>query len=159
MSGQYSYRDCKILPFSAYHAFVVVLDVVRYPEFIPWCEQIRIISKEKDTIRAEVVISFKGMRSSYISVIKFLPPTCEGGGRIEVRSTEGVFKHLYTLWEFYPQGSSSKVSFYIEYALRSRLVNSMVRLMYSAAQKRIIEAFEQRCRTVANSYESSQSNK
>ncbi|ACT69297.1 type II toxin-antitoxin system RatA family toxin [Neorickettsia risticii] len=159
MSGQCSYRDCKILPSSAYCAFAIVLDVVRYPEFIPWCEQIRIISREKDTIRAEVVISFKGMRSSYISVIKFLPPTCERGGYIEVRSTEGVFKHLYTLWEFYPQGSSSKVAFYIEYTLRSRLVNSMVKLMYGAAQKRIIEAFEQRCRTVANLYEPYQSDK
>lgn len=151
MFGQASYRDSKVLPFAANHVFEIVMDVERYPEFIPWCEKISVLSRKKNELRAEVRISFKGMRSGYTSLIKFLPPTSEKMGRIEIRSTEGVFKNLYTLWEFYPQGSSSKVTFYIEYVLRSKFINYVLKLMYRTAQKKIIEAFEKRCKTVLHS--------
>ncbi|AHX11268.1 polyketide cyclase / dehydrase and lipid transport family protein [Neorickettsia helminthoeca str. Oregon] len=140
-----SYRDERVLPFSAMHVFEIVLDIECYHEFIPWCQKIRVISKAENEIKAEVVASFKGIVATYVSLIKFLPPGNEEAGFIEVKSTEGAFKYLYNLWKFHPEGKGSRVTFYIEYSFRSKFMQLILNMMYNIAQRRIISAFENRC--------------
>ena len=39
--------------------YKIVLDIEKYPEFIPWCNSINIISKSKNEIFADMIVSHK----------------------------------------------------------------------------------------------------
>ena len=39
--------------------FNIVLDIEKYPEYIPWCSKIQIINKKKNEIKAEMIVNYK----------------------------------------------------------------------------------------------------
>jgi len=51
-------------PYSPQQLCAMVLDIERYPEFLPWCRAARVLSREGNTMLAELVISFKGITES-----------------------------------------------------------------------------------------------
>ena len=55
----------------------VVADVERYPEFLPWCTALRVLSREKDGAReillAEMVVGYRAIRERYTSRVVLDP--------------------------------------------------------------------------------------
>lgn len=145
------YQDELVLPFSAKKLFNIVIDVEKYPEFLPWCYSVRILSKREKEIVAEVKVSFKLVKAHYISHIEYEAPTAVNPGYIRITSTQGSFKYLYTLWEFIPQlskpnscSNSCLVKFNIQYEFNSIILQSLINLVYKKAQEKIIKAFKER---------------
>lgn len=139
-----------LLDFDPLLLFNVVLDVESYPEFLPWCSEVSVILKEPNWIKAKTVISFGGVEHTYVSKISFQPPKCLNPGFVKVTSTEGVFKNLYSLWEFLPSGKSCHVKFYIEYEFKSKMLQFLLNLVYKRAQTKLISAFKQRVEFIAS---------
>ena len=48
-----------IINHSAKDLYKIVLDVEKYPEFIPWCSEIRIKSKINNEILAHMLVNYK----------------------------------------------------------------------------------------------------
>ena len=55
----------------------VVADVERYPEFLPWCTALRVLSRTKDdareTLLAEMVVGYRAIRERYTSRVVLDP--------------------------------------------------------------------------------------
>jgi coenzyme Q-binding protein COQ10 len=49
-------------PYTSEQLYRLVMDVERYPEFIPWCRAARILSHDEGSFLAELVIAFKHIR-------------------------------------------------------------------------------------------------
>jgi coenzyme Q-binding protein COQ10 len=143
------YQDQMLLPFSAKYLFNIVIDIEKYPEFIPWCNNIKITSLSEKKINAIVQVKFKGIKAQYVSNIEYQEPTDDEKGSIKVISVEGSFKYLYNLWEFIPEGKCCLVKFYIEYEFRSFILQSLINLVYKKAQEKIISAFKNRAYEIA----------
>jgi coenzyme Q-binding protein COQ10 len=61
-----SHTETRLLPYSADLMFSIVADVERYPEFLPWCTGLRVLSRVKDGARdvliAELLVGYRALR-------------------------------------------------------------------------------------------------
>ncbi|UAT43171.1 type II toxin-antitoxin system RatA family toxin [Anaplasmataceae bacterium AB001_6] len=144
------FQDSKTLPFDSELLFDVILDINKYPEFLRWCKSVSILNKKGDTIDAHVSVVFKKIRSSYTSHIKFQRPENDKKCFIEIKSFDGAFKYLYTLWEILPlDKEKTKISIKVEFEFSNKLLHILLKQVYHKAQREIIDLFENRIKQIA----------
>ena len=136
------------LSFSALQLYQLVADIEHYPEFIPWCQQVKILRAHDYHLDARVVVGFKGIRQSYHCRVHCEPET----HTISVKYLSGPLADLYTRWQFTDITETDKprceVDFCLNFALRNRLLSGIVdRLMLGAVEK-MTEAFINRAHTL-----------
>jgi coenzyme Q-binding protein COQ10 len=150
-----TYAEKRFLPYTPAQLFELVAEVDRYPEFLPWCRAVRIRSSEKakgrpdkTVIVADLVIGFRMIRERYTSRVNLQPPE-----RIDVTSVEGPFRYLDTNWTFEPVAPSAEhprggtmLTFRIRFELRSKLLQSLLGMLFNDAARRMVAAFESRAR-------------
>lgn len=132
----------KELPYTAEKLFGLVSDIESYPRFLPWCSGARIVEKVSDTvILADLLIRFRGISGKFTSRVFLEPETRE----INVELAQGPFKHLYQGWKFAPlgDGSVTRVEFDIDFALRSKMMEKVVDIMFDNACTRMMAAFSE----------------
>ncbi len=128
------------LPYSPEQMFDLVADVGRYPEFLPWCVGARIISRRDDEMLADLIIGFRLFRERFRSRVKFERPD-----HIHVEYIEGPLKYLHNDWRFSSDGEGGcVVDFYVDFAFKNRLFESMVGRLFTEAVHRMVGAFERR---------------
>lgn len=136
-----------ILPFLARDLFDVVLDIEKYPEFLPWCKEVVILASSPNFLTAKVTAQFKGVNPWYKCNIDFSPPDDYRPGYIQVKAIEGAFKRLHNVWEFSPQvPHGTLVQFNIEFEFGSAFLQVLLSLVYKRAQYKIINAFKERAK-------------
>ncbi|WFW29569.1 MAG: type II toxin-antitoxin system RatA family toxin [Wolbachia endosymbiont of Menacanthus eurysternus] len=132
--------------------FQIVIDIEKYPDFLPWCKAVHIKKKVDDQIIVDLVITFYNFKKKYTSNITFLPPNKINECWIKVTSTNGIFKYLYNEWKFIPMNKNTTVvKFYIEFKFKSNSLSTILSLVYKYVQNRIIDAFEKRIKKLASS--------
>ncbi|MEI6730919.1 MAG: type II toxin-antitoxin system RatA family toxin, partial [Pseudomonadota bacterium] len=91
----HKYSDTKLSPYSPEQLFDLVIDIEKYPQFLPWCRAARILEKHEDYLVAELIISFKHISESYVSKVTFKRPKSQSDeGFINVDIVRGPFSHL-----------------------------------------------------------------
>ncbi len=71
--------DTQKLPYSTEQLFDLVIDIERYPEFLPWCRAARILERGENRLLAELVVCFKHITESYVSEVTFRRPAAHAG--------------------------------------------------------------------------------
>ena len=80
---------------SAERMFHLVNDVVRYPEFLPWCAGAEIHEQNPEQITASLEIARGGIRHTLTTRNQLLLPDA-----IEMNLVEGPFRNLTGRWRF-----------------------------------------------------------
>ena len=157
-------RSCLLLvPASA--AYSVVADIERYPDFLPACESVKVLSREQDSpdaecsgaerigverigverIDAEVVASKAGANFTFVT-----RNTGVLNESVSVALIEGPFDALEGEWHFKALGEEGcRVDFRLSFAasgLLSRLINPIA---HSVAD-RMVDAFSHRIMALAD---------
>ena len=152
-SDSVCYRKRRILPYRACDLYALAADVTHYPDFVPWCRAVRILKRARTqngtvTFTAEVTIGYNLATRSFCSQDYLYPAQQQHDTwRIEAYGVDEVkspFTHLYNRWLFKPKAKGTEVEFYIEYALRSSWIASLLTLMFDNAAVTMIHAFEKR---------------
>jgi coenzyme Q-binding protein COQ10 len=152
MSG---HSEKRFLPYAPAQLFELVAAVDRYPEFLPWCLAARVRpagtlpgTPRKSLLVADLLIGFRMMRARYTSRITLQAPS-----RIDVTCIEGPFRYLSNHWAFEPVAPSdahpsggTMISFHIEFAFRSSLLQSLMGVLFDEATSRMVAAFEDRAK-------------
>lgn len=145
------HSENRILPFSAQQMFDLVLDVAKYPEFLPWCVATRVKSKD-DThsgqMVADMAVGFKMVQERYTSRITFEAPGAGGEGHIHVTDIGGPFKRLETDWRFHPHADGCTVDFEINFAFNSTLLEKVMGGVFTDAAHKMMQAFVTRAEAV-----------
>lgn len=134
------------LPYSPEQMFALVADVERYPEFLPWCEGLKVRSRlqEGRELVADMTIGFKPFRETFTSRV-----TLEKPRRIDVKYEHGPFKYLKNRWIFEPDGEGRcLVDFEVDFQFRSRLLELAIGPVFGEATHRMVSAFERRARVL-----------
>jgi coenzyme Q-binding protein COQ10 len=138
-----SHQETHHLPYKPEEIYALVLDVPRYPEFLPWCKAARIIEKHPNYFIAELVVAFKGMRESYTSKIE--PKKHDDGTLyIDVSLVRGPFKHLDNHWRFTPENAGTKIDFALDFAFKASLLNQLMSGLFKRAAEKMMGAFTAR---------------
>jgi coenzyme Q-binding protein COQ10 len=136
------HAEKKHLPYRPEQMYDLVIDVARYPEFLPWCRAARIRHREGNLIVADLVIGFKGITERFTSRVT--------GDRsrmvIDVEYQEGPFKYLENHWEFIEAEGGCLVDFYVDFEFRSRFLQRVIGAVFTEAVRRMVNAFETRAR-------------
>jgi coenzyme Q-binding protein COQ10 len=144
-----SHSESRIVSHSADSMFDIVADVERYPEFVPWCDALRILKREREgddeILIAETIVGFKGMQERYTSRVRL----DRLSHRSNIVQTEGVFKKMETHWRFTPMGERCKLEFSIMFEFKSRLLSAVAGKAFGIVVERMAQAFEQRARKLS----------
>ena len=122
----------------------MVLDIEKYPEFVPWCLDGKIHEKtdKGDTIeiKADLTIGKSFFKDTYKSFVIYnkLEDT------IHVTNIDGPLKHLENEWFFRKDGDSSEVEFYVNFELKNKILNILMIKSFDLGLKKIADAFEKR---------------
>lgn len=142
-----THAEKRVLPYTQQQLFELVLDIEKYPEFLPWCIGCRIKRRDEDLIVADMIIGFKMFRESFTSRVSYARP-----GRIDVTYQDGPFKYLNNHWEFNDLGNgTSEIDFFVDFEFRSRVLQMAIGAVFNEAVKRMIAAFEARAHALHGS--------
>lgn len=130
------------MPYKANLIREIIMDIEKYPEFLPWCKKAKIIAKNDDFFTAELFLEFKGFTESYVS--KVMTSSENGSYCIEVVAISGPFKLLKNIWTIKQLDNGTKVDFSIDFVLKSRILDMIVGMIFSVATEKMIGAFEAR---------------
>jgi len=129
----------EVMPYTPRQICDLVLDVERYPEFLPWCVACRKMDTQEDQFTAELTVSFKGFRESFRTIDRY-----SIGKMVEVRLLSGPFHHLENFWSFTPVEGGTRVDFSIDFRFKSRLLDMTIGHLFHAASERMVSAFRNR---------------
>ncbi|MEZ0259361.1 MAG: type II toxin-antitoxin system RatA family toxin [Alphaproteobacteria bacterium] len=135
-----SHAEKRVLPYTSEQLFDLVMDIEKYPEFMPWCIATRINSRGKDVLNADVIVGYKVFREKFNSTVVFKRPKT-----IEVEYKQGPMKHLQNRWAFKDiKGGQCEVDFYIEFSMKSKMFETLVDQFFHRVLVKMINSFEDR---------------
>lgn len=144
-----THAEIRTVPYSAQQMYDLVADVGAYPEFLPWCAAARIRKRTPtetgERIDADLVISFKVFREKFGSRVTLDHQNM----RVDVVYLDGPFKYLNNHWHFtdLPEGGCS-VDFFVDFEFKSKVLQSLIGVVFNEAMLRIVRAFEDRADTL-----------
>jgi coenzyme Q-binding protein COQ10 len=143
-----THAERRVLPYTPEQLFDLVAAIDRYPEFLPWCVAARIRERQDSVLIGDLVIGFKMIRERFTSKV-----TLDRATRIDVEYLSGPMHYLNNHWTFTPAPSSPElpgggtvIDFYVDFEFRSRLLQSLIGVLFHEAVKRMVAAFEGRAR-------------
>ena len=129
-----------LVPYAPEQMFKLVDDIDAYPEFLPWCGDARVLSREGDEVKASVEISHSGINKSFTTLNRL-----QAGKMIEMQLVDGPFKHLHGFWSFTPLGDEGcKVSLDLEYEFSSKLLGLAIGKVFGQIANALVDSFCQR---------------
>lgn len=137
-----THAEKKTLPYSPEQMFNLVLDVDRYPEFLPWCLSCDIINQSDDEILSNMVIGYKVFREWFKCRVKF-----QRSHSIRVEYINGPLRHLSNTWDFKPAPNDGcVVDFYVDFEFKNQFFQKLMGVFFNEIVNRMVKAFEDRAK-------------
>lgn len=135
-----SHNETRILPYTPSQLFDLVIEIERYPEFLPWCRRTRVRERSDGKIVSDMEIGYKLFSETFTSLVTVKRPR-----KIMVEYVSGPLSRLSNAWEFEPSGKSAcKLSFKVDFDFRSPLMRAAMEIFFDKALSRMVSAFEAR---------------
>jgi coenzyme Q-binding protein COQ10 len=126
--------------------FNLVLDVTSYPEFMPHCREVRILSRTAQDPEMTIIISRMTVGFSVFEVGYANRTTGDAiARRIDVEALDGPLRYLRAQWRFEPRGEAqTELRFSVDYEFSNPLLGGVASRVFAAMFGKILNAFEQR---------------
>jgi coenzyme Q-binding protein COQ10 len=128
----------------------LVLDIEKYPKFIPYCLDAKIYEKKEDknsiSIVADLTIGKGPFKATYKSDVKFDKDT----DTIQVTNIEGPLKYLDNKWVFIEKNSSTEISFDINFEIENKFLNIVMSKSFQYGLDKIADSFQNRANDLFN---------
>ncbi|MEL6316426.1 MAG: type II toxin-antitoxin system RatA family toxin [Pseudomonadota bacterium] len=144
-----THAEKRPMPYTPDQMYRLVADIEKYPEFLPWTAACRVrgmrpaedLGAGAEVIDADLVISFKVFRERFGSRVTLRP----ADSTIDVEYLDGPFKYLNNHWRFVENADGScTIDFFVDFEFKSRMLQSIVGVVFDEAVRRLVGAFERR---------------
>lgn len=133
-----------LVPYTAEEMFRLVDDVESYPEFLPWCNDACIDSRNGDDIEATLELHKGGVSNHFTTLNRR-----REFESIDLSLVGGPFRHLEGGWRFQDLGDKGcKVSLDLEFQFESKLVDMMFGGFFEETCNSLVDAFTKRAVSV-----------
>tara|TARA_Y100000590_G_scaffold9491_1_gene11714 strand:- start:742 stop:1191 length:450 start_codon:yes stop_codon:yes gene_type:complete len=122
----------------------MVLDIEKYPEFVPWCISGKIHSKNDKGNRIEITADLTIGKSFFNETYKSFVIYEKSLDSIYVTNINGPLKYLENKWYFKDKGENSEVDFHVNFELKNKILNILMIKSFDIGLKKIANAFEKR---------------
>jgi len=134
----------KIIPCKKDQLIKMVLDIEKYPEFVPWClkSSIHSIKESEDLIEinGDLTVGKKFLNETYTSLVIYY----KDKDKILVTNIEGPLKYLKNEWIFKEINNSTQLEFSIDFELKNSFLNTIMKKSFNLGLSKIADAFEKR---------------
>ena len=128
--------------YSADLMYELVNRVDAYPEFLPWCGGAQVFEESEDSMVAEIVIDFKGVRQSFKTTNELIRPINSTPGFIKLHLVDGPFKSLSGEWRFYGlRDLGSRVEFDLHYEFSSVVLSKLLSPVFDRIAETFVDSF------------------
>ena len=129
-----------LVPYTPGEMFALVSDIESYPQFLPWCQGTRILSRDIDEVRASIEFAVRGVTRSFTTRNRH-----QVNKMIEMHLVDGPFSRLDGFWRFDPLGEEgSKIALFLEYDFANRMLGLVVGPVFGQIANTLVDAFQQR---------------
>ena len=136
-----------IINHSAKSLYDIVLDIEKYPEFIPWCSEVRIRSKTNKNIIGDLLVKYKYFKKTFTSDVRFDPNSLI----IDVIYIKGPLKNLQNQWKFeIMQDKKTRVHFVIKFEFRNFIYQKISEIFFNLIENEMINSFKKRADEILN---------
>ena len=122
----------------------LVLDIEKYPIFVPFCLDAKIYEKKDHgdfvLIVADLTIGKGPLKDTYKSDVKFN----KKNDTIYVTNLDGPLKYLENKWQFKEDNKITEVSFEVDFELKNRFLNIVMTKSFQFGLDKIADAFQKR---------------
>tara|TARA_Y100000590_G_scaffold243746_1_gene273996 strand:+ start:311 stop:760 length:450 start_codon:yes stop_codon:yes gene_type:complete len=126
------------------HLIDLVLDIEKYPEFVPFCIGAKVYEKKVKgnllLIVGDLTIGKGPFKDTYKSDVKYNKKL----DSIFVTNLDGPLKHLENTWHFKEENNITEVSFEVDFELKNEFLNIVLTKSFQFALDKIAEAFQKR---------------
>ena len=140
----------KKIPCTKKNLIEMVLDIEKYPEFVPWClgGNIHTIVDKGNVVEitADLTIGKSFFSETYKSFVVY----DKSADSIHVTNIGGPLKHLENKWNFRQTGDSSEIDFHVDFELKNKILNILMIKTFDLGLKKIADAFEKRASKLFN---------
>tara|TARA_B110000438_G_scaffold157881_1_gene151255 strand:+ start:381 stop:830 length:450 start_codon:yes stop_codon:yes gene_type:complete len=128
----------------------MVLDIEKYPEFIPWCLNGKIHTKKNKDNIIEIIADLTIGKSFFNETYKSLVIFNKKKDSIIVKNIDGPLKYLDNKWFFKRIDNYSEVNFHINFELKNKILNLLMKKSFNVGLKKIADSFEKRAKDLFN---------
>jgi len=134
--------------YNAKELFDIVLDIEKYPDYIPWCKKINILKKNKNSIKANMIVNYKLLPTQqFISIVTYDVKNL----LIKTQYIEGPLKNLDTIWKFVKiEKNKTIVKFNIKFEFKNFFHQKISEVFFSLIENKMMESFEKRAEKILN---------
>lgn len=131
-----------LVQYSAHEMYVLVNDIAKYPEFLPWCKAVKILVQKPEEIVAGITMGGVGLEKSFTTANRLVPDQ-----RVEMALLEGPFSHLKGLWVFQVLGEQGcKISLDMEFEISNKILRLSLSPVFTKIVNNLVDAFIERAR-------------
>ena len=129
---------------SAQQMFALVDAVEDYPQFLPWCDDAKVLHRDAHRTRATIHINYHGVTHSFTTENAKAPPLS-----MSIKLVEGPFRVLDGEWRFLAlREDACKIEFRLHYEFSSWILEKLVGPVFSYIANTMVDAFVQRAEKV-----------
>ena len=121
-----------------------VLDIEKYPEFIPFCLGSKVYEKKEEgdltLIIADLTIGKGPFSDTYKSDVRYN----KKNDTIHVTNIDGPLKYLENNWKFLEINNKTEVYFEVDFEIKNIFLNTIMTKSFEYGLNKIADAFQQR---------------
>ena len=141
-----SVQTTKLIGYPWSDLFNLILDVKSYPQFVPHCRDVSLLSCKTQDPGKTVLVSRMTVGFSAFEVGYANRTTGDAIGRkICIEAIDGPLRHLSAVWNFEPQDEThTRVHFSVTYEFSNPVLAAVASRVFAAMFGKILDAFERR---------------
>ena len=125
-----------------------VLDIEKYPEFIPFCIDSKVYErndkKDEIAIVADLTIGKKPFVDTYKSDVRYK----KKDDLIQVTNIGGPLKHLENNWKFIQKENFTEVHFDVDFEIKNKFLDMIMTKSFEFGLNKIADAFQERAEKI-----------
>ena len=122
----------------------MVLDIEKYPEFVPWCIEGKIFDKNESpdliTFNGDLKVGKSILNETFSRHVSYHKKT----DKIIVTNLDGPLKYLKNEWHFKKINNNTQLEFFIDFELKNSFLNGIMKKSFDLGLNKIAKAFEKR---------------
>ena len=122
----------------------MVLDIEKYPEFVPWCIEGKIHDKNESqdliTFNGDLKVGKSILNETFSSHVSYFKEK----DKIIVTNLDGPLKHLKNEWKFKEVNNATQLEFFIDFELKNPILNAIMKKSFDLGLSKIANSFEER---------------
>jgi coenzyme Q-binding protein COQ10 len=138
------FQQTHVLPYTVEQLYTLVIDIEKYPEFLPWCRDLKVIKRDADKIIADLVVGHGPFHETLRCHVRATPFSS-----IYIDYEDGPFKHLRGRWLFHEQGAKkASVDFEVDFEFSLGLINLVAEKVFKDMSSKMVDSFEKRAQQI-----------